>query len=132
MPHSFEDLVNRAADFDLAVLERDRELAEKVLDEDYALVLVHPEPAVMPRDRWLEVLPDYVVHGWKAEEQLVGVREDVGSILQLVRMEATVLGQDRSGLFVISDIWVVVDDEWRVWRRHSSPLSAGTMPGAEK
>jgi hypothetical protein len=36
-------------------------------------------------------------------------------------MEATVLGQDLSGLFVISDLWVVVGGEWRVWRRHSSP-----------
>ena len=130
MTHSREDLVARAADFDRAVLERDRELAEGVLAEDFALVLVHPSPATMPRERWLEVLPDYVVDAWDAEEQIVEVREGVGTILQRVRMEATVLGQDRSGVFVISDTWVIVDDEWRVWRRHSSPLSAGKMPGA--
>jgi hypothetical protein len=130
MTHSREDLVARAADFDRAVLERDHELAEAVLTEDFALVLVHPTPATMPRERWLEVLPDYVVDSWEAEEQTIEVRDGVGTILQRVRMDATVLGQDRSGLFVISDTWVIVDEEWRIWRRHSSPLSAGRMPGA--
>jgi hypothetical protein len=132
MSSSREDLVARSADFDRAVLDRDRELAGEVLAEDYALVLIEPARASMPRERWLEVLPDYVVHAWEAEEQVVEVRGGVGTILQRVRMEATVLGQDRSGLFVISDIWLVEDGMWRVWRRHSSPLSAGKLPGAEE
>ena len=131
MSFSVGDLVAQSKEFDRVVRERDRELAESVLAEDFALVLVHPAPATMPRRRWLEVLPDYVVHTYEVEEQVVEVRGDVGSVLQRVRMQATVLGQDRSGLFVISDLWVVVDGEWRVWRRHSSPLSAGVLPGAE-
>lgn len=45
-------------------------------------------------------------------------------------LEATVLGKDRSGTLVISDIWLPQADGWRVWRRHSTPLSAGDMPGA--
>jgi hypothetical protein len=43
-------------------------------------------------------------------------------------MNATVLGVDRSGLFVLSDIWLRGDDGWRIWRRHSTPLAAGVMP----
>jgi hypothetical protein len=43
-------------------------------------------------------------------------------------MSATVNGIDRSGLFTISDIWRLRDGHWRVWRRHSTPLSAGPMP----
>ena len=45
-------------------------------------------------------------------------------------MIATVLGQDRSGVFVMSDIWRHGPDGWRVWRRHSTPFAAGRMPGA--
>lgn len=131
MSRAEEELRARSADFDRAVLTRDRELAGAVLAEDYALVLVQPAPASMPRERWLQVLPDYVVDAWDVEEQVVEVRGDVGTVLQRVQMSATVLGQDRSGLFVISDIWVVEGGEWRVWRRHSSPMTAGEMPGAE-
>jgi len=53
----------------------------------------------------------------------------VAAVLSKVYMRATVLGEDRSGLFVISDFWRHGKDGWRVWRRHSSPLTAGEMPG---
>lgn len=124
------DLADRLADFDRAVLMRDAELATTVLDEDYRLVLVSPTRAEMPRERWLEVLPDYVVSAYDVEERLVHLDADVAAVLSRVRMTATVLGQDRSGLFVISDVWRRREDGWRVWRRHSTPATAGEMPGA--
>ena len=99
------------------------------MDDDYALVLVHPSAALMPRARWLEVLPDYVVHSYTIEEQRIDHDDDVAAVLSRVHMQATVLGEDRSGLFVISDVWRRREDGWRVWRRHSSPLAAGRMPG---
>lgn len=50
-------------------------------------------------------------------------------VLTLGTQHATVLGVDRSGRFVISDCWRRgADGKWRVWRRHSTPLSAGVMP----
>jgi len=44
-------------------------------------------------------------------------------------MTAMVLGEDRSGAFVISDVWLRGADGWRIWRRHSTPLAAGPMFG---
>jgi hypothetical protein len=131
MPLSADDLAVRSDDFDQVVTSRDAALAADVLAEDFALVLVHPAPAVVPRSAWIEMLPDYVVHAWEVEEQKIEVRDDLGVVLQRIRMEATVLGEDRSGPFVRSDLWIPVDDGWRVWRRHSTPLSAGRMPGSD-
>lgn len=116
--------------FRRCVIERDADVAEAVLDADFALVLVQPVPAVMPRASWLAVLGDYVVHEWVVEEQRVDIDDDCAAHLQRVRMRATVLGEDRSGPFVISDVWRRRPEGWRVWRRHSTPLSAGAMPGA--
>jgi len=124
------DLAPRIDDFDRCIESRDRTLADAVLDHDYALVLVHPAAAVMPRERWLEVLPDYVVHEYEVQERTVDVDGDTAAVIQRVRMQATVLGEDRSGLFVISDTWRRRDGAWRVWRRHSTPLEAGRLPGA--
>ncbi len=131
MTHTEDDLTRRSEEFDRVVLSRDLELAADVLAEDYALVLVQPEPQVVPRAAWLTVLPDYVVHAWEVQEQIFEVRGDLGTVLQRIRMDATVLGEDRRGAFVVSDLWVVEGDVWRVWRRHSTPLSAGPMPGSE-
>ena len=119
------------ADFDRAVLDRDADLAESVLDADYRLVLVQPSSAEMPRDRWLAVLPDYVVDEYTVESQHVHVDGDTAAVLSKVSMRATVLGQDRSGAFVISDVWRRRPEGWRVWRRHSTPASAGRMLGAD-
>ena len=124
-----DDLQDAIARFERCIVERDRQAAESVLDTDYALVLVQPARAVMPRDRWLEVLVDYVVHDYAVEESIVDINGDIATVLHRDRMSATVLGEDRSGVFVITDTWRRTPDGWRVWRRHSTPLSAGTMPG---
>ena len=113
------------------VEERDQEAAKDLLDDDFALVLVQPSQAVMPRERWIDVLPDYIVHSCDVEDQIVDVDVDCASVLQRVHLKATVLGQDRSGVFVISDVWRLRDDKWRLWRRNSTPISAGEMPGTE-
>lgn len=123
------DLLDRIADFERVLLDRDGELAEVCLHDEFALVLVRPSPATMLRDRWLELLPDYVVHSWQVEERVIDVEGDSAAVLQRVDMRATVLGGDRSGTFVISDVWLRGPDGWRLWRRHSTPLSAGVMPG---
>lgn len=125
-----DDLTAAMTRFDDAVRQRDHSAAEEVLDADFALVLVHPAPAVMPRARWLGTLGDYVVHSYIIEEQHVDRSEDVAAVLSKVRMQATVLGQDRSGLFIITDVWRLRADRWQIWRRHSSPLTAGELPGA--
>ena len=123
-----DELLRRMADFDRCVQDRDAQLAEQVLHPDYALVLVHPAPAQVSREQWLAMLPDYVVHDWQVQEQKVHVRDGCAAVLQRVLMDATVLRADRSGVFVLSDIWLRGDGGWQIWRRHSSPLSAGVLP----
>jgi ketosteroid isomerase-like protein len=127
---SDKDLLDRIADFERAILDRDQDLAELCLHPAFALVLVHPSPVTMPRDRWMEMLPDYVVHSWDVEERASHVEGDCAAVLQRVDMRATVLGGDRSGTFVVTDVWRRGPDGWRLWRRHSTPLSAGPMPTA--
>lgn len=126
-----DDLQRQIEAFTRCIVERDRSLAEDVLDDGYALVLVHPAPAVMPRERWLDVLPDYVCDRYDERDRTVDIDGDCATVLQRVDMSATVLGEDRSGVFVISDVWRRRPEGWRIWRRHSTPLSAGQMPGVE-
>jgi hypothetical protein len=120
-----EDLLRRAALWDQAIEERDEAAAAELLAAEFAFELVQPVRNVMTREVWLEVLADYVVNEWDVEEQIIDVDGDYAATLRRVRMQATVMGEDRSGIFVISDMWRRIDGEWRVWRRHSTPLSAG-------
>jgi hypothetical protein len=123
-------LEQQIANFDRCVVDRDIELAETVLAPDFALVFVQPALTVMPRARWLQVLPDYVVHSYEVQEKALDRSAHCAAVLQRVAMQATVLGSDRSGVIVTSDVWHLQNGGWRVWRRHSTPLAAGKIPGA--
>jgi len=122
------ELRERALMWDKAIRDRDEASARRVLAPNFALELVQPMRSIAARDVWLEVLADYVVHEWEVEEQVVDLDGDCAAILQRVRMQATVMGEDRSGLFVMTDLWRRIGGEWMVWRRHSTPLEAGRLP----
>ncbi|MEO7722374.1 MAG: nuclear transport factor 2 family protein [Pseudolysinimonas sp.] len=122
-----DGLLAQMAAYEQCVLDRDRQLAESVLHPDYALVTTNPALMVTPRTSWLALLPDYIVHSWAVEEHLLDVRGGTAVAFQRIDMKATVLGTDRSGLFLISDVWLLEDD-WRVWRRHSTAITAAALP----
>lgn len=121
------DLTDRWQD---AIERRDAEEAARTLADDYALVVIQPQAAVIGRDEWLRMLPDYVVTGYTVEERIIETSPDLCTVFQRVDQRAIVQGVERSGIFILVDVWVRNADEWRVWRRHSTPLSAGAVPRA--
>jgi ketosteroid isomerase-like protein len=126
-----EALQPQIAAFEQCIRERDEEAAKSVLHDDFALILVQPALVVMGRIRWLEVLREYVVHHYEVQHQHLDVAGDCAAMLQRVDIKATVSGEQRNGPLVTSDIWRYDQGEWRVWRRHSTPLSAGRLPGTD-
>ncbi len=114
--------------FQRAIETRDAVAAADVLHRGYSLCLVIPSSVVIPRDVWLATLPDYVVHEWSVEELQVEDLGDVAAVLQRGFQRATVQGRSRDGVFVVSDVWLREGGVWRIWRRHSTPLTAGELP----
>ena len=125
-----EDIIVRADAWQRALEARDPEAAAEFLARDYALVVTHPEVVVVPREEWLRLLPAYDVRAYEIQHRSVETRTDVAVVVQRVEMTAVVAGADRSGVFVLVDLWIDEAGAWRVWRRHSTPLSAGSMPRA--
>ncbi len=111
-----------------AIERRDVTAAEALLHDDYAMVLVHPTPTHVNRKTWLELLPDYVVHEYAIHNQHTDVDGDHAAVMQQIYQRATVRGADRSGVFIITDLWRRVEGSWRVWKRHSTPLAAQPLP----
>ena len=70
------------------------------------------------------------MHEYVLRERRVDVDGDCACVLQRVDMQATVVGEERSGPFVITDVWRQRGSDWYLWRQHSTPLAAGSMPGA--
>ncbi len=116
---------------DRAQLERDTAAAQSVLDADFALVRVQPEPSALTRLQWLDALPDDVIHDYEVVERFVHEDSDTASVLQLVRLSATVAGQDRSGQQAVTDVWRRRSDGWRLWRRHVTPTLEAEVETAQ-
>ena len=72
------------------------------------------------RDKWLETLPAYNIESFSIDDIHVGIYGSTAIVSMLFTQKAIVHGQDRSGQFVITDIWVKLDEGWRVAERHSS------------
>jgi ketosteroid isomerase-like protein len=122
------DIVERTDRWQRTIEERDPKAAASFLADDYALVILQPQPAIVGRQEWLRMLPDYHVNAYSVEERIVQAREGLCTVLQRVDQTAVVNGVERSGVFILLDVWVQEADAWRVWRRHSTPLSAGPVP----
>jgi hypothetical protein len=127
-----DDLDTATREFQRCIEQRNQVAAADVLDQDYALVLVQPARVVVPRKVWLATLPGYIVHSYDVQERVVDIDGDCAAVLHRADMRATVNGAQRCGLFSVSDIWRLRDGQWRIWRRHSTPLSAGPMPAADE
>jgi ketosteroid isomerase-like protein len=75
---------------------------------------------IVPRAAWLETLKVYETKAFTIDDAQVHIYGDTAVAFMLVTQEATVNGQDRSGQFVITDVWVKEPAGWRVAERHSS------------
>src|SRR5688572_16602601 len=74
----------------------------------------------MPRAKWLETLPAYKSETFAIDHIHVDVYGSTAIVFMLFTQKATVHGQDRSGQFVLADIWVRQHEGWHVAERHSS------------
>jgi ketosteroid isomerase-like protein len=98
---------------------RDRETCERILADDF--VLTSARGNLVDRQQWLEgAMEAFACEAFVWDDILVRQYGDVAVVNARAHQKATVAGQDWSGLFLITDVWVKRDGEWRVVSRHGS------------
>lgn len=105
-----------------AFQRKDVAALQKLMADGYSLVIaVESLPLqVVPRDAWLEALTDYSIMEASVDHIHVRMYDDVAVAVMLWRQTATLQGEDRNAVFMLTDIWVNVGGEWRLAERHSS------------
>jgi ketosteroid isomerase-like protein len=106
-----------------AILARDLVASDAILHPDYRLIIgIEGQPLrVMPRQQWLELLPNYRITEHAITDRRVTVYGDTAVVVMLWSQTATAPGdRDISGNFLLTDIWQNTPDGWRVIERHSS------------
>lgn len=105
-----------------AFQRKDVAALQKMMADGYALVIaVESLPLqVVPRNAWLEALADYNITEASVDHIHVRMYGNVAVAVMLWRQTATLHGEDRTAVFMLTDIWVYVGGEWRLAERHSS------------
>ena len=95
---------------------------ETFLSPDYFLAVASPgKPLVTtPRKLWLEHLKVYSLEEMRLGEMLVRGYGDVASLAYPYFQRAKLNGEEKSGDYLITDIWVKRDGSWKIAARYSS------------
>jgi ketosteroid isomerase-like protein len=105
-----------------AFQRKDLAALQNMMAVGYSLVIaIEDLPLqVIPRDAWLEELGDYNITEASVDHIHVRIYDCVAVAVMLWRQKATLHGEDRTAVFMLTDIWVHVKDGWRLAERHSS------------
>ena len=127
-----EEIIDLEKSFAAAIKSQDSSQTEKFLSDTYFLAIGVQGTSlqVIPRERWLLGLKDYVTESFSIDDIKVNVYGNTAVALLLYSQKATVRGQDRSAQFMLTDIWIKGDKGWTIAERHSSrpEMPAVTRP----
>jgi ketosteroid isomerase-like protein len=131
-----EQIIDLEKSFAASIKTQDTLQTKMFLADTYFLAYAvqgMPNIQIAPRQTWLTVLKDYyVTESFTIDDIKVNVYGNTAIAMLLFTQKATVRGQDRSGQFVLTDIWYKGNKGWLIAERHSShpgpPLPAGLQP----
>lgn len=127
-PTAREEIIELEKSFAAAIKSQDTMQTKKFQADTYFLAIGVQGTSIqiVPRERWLSVLKDYVTESFTIDDIKVNVYGNTAVAMLLYSQKATVRGQDRSAQFVLTDIWVKGEQGWRIVERHSSRPEPGS------
>jgi hypothetical protein len=100
-----------------AVRGRDRAAAEALLADDFALTSSLGTGLHVDKEAWLAGLGRIETEELRARDVQAEVFSDVGVVVWRMDWEARLGGDDLSGPYLVSDVWLRENGGWRLrWR----------------
>ena len=107
-----------------ATQRRDAEFLERHLGEEFTLTTGRPGAEVRGRSEWLDVTQQsYVIDSFDFEELDVRVYGHVAVAASRYRQQARMGDLERSGSYVMTDVWVRRKGRWQLVCRHATALA---------
>ena len=108
-----------------AWIAKDRATCEEILDDEF--LLSSARGMLIRKPEWLAgAMTTFNCRKFEWETVLVRPFGNVALVHSTIRQRASVGGQDWSGVFMLTDAWVVRGDRWKVVSRHGT----GPLPNA--
>jgi cbb3-type cytochrome oxidase subunit 1 len=108
-----------------AWIAKDRVTCEEILDAEF--LLSSARGVLIRKAEWLAgAMSAFSCEEFEWKEVLVRPFESVALVHSTIRQVASVGGQDWSGVFMLTDAWVLRGNHWKVVSRHGT----GPLPSA--
>lgn len=126
-----QQIIAREREFSEIVFARDAELAQAIQAKGYRL-LVRIEGSKLvefPQEVWLETLQKYIVEEYRFDDIKVLDLGNVAIATVAFYQRAHIVNNARNitGEFMLTDVWVKRDGEWKIIERHSSRAEKSTV-----
>ncbi len=120
--HSTEDeLIALEHEWAQAVVHNDMEKLERIVGQEYTLAANNfPGGRTrLSRQEWMATVSVYEVHSYEFRDLVIHSYGDAAVVLANLDLQGSVQGEDRSGSFALTDVWVKRDGRWQVVARSS-------------
>lgn len=109
-----------------AWIAKDRDTCGRILDQDF--LLSSARGVLMKKPEWLAgAMAHFNCQAFEWLEVLVRPFGNAAIVHSRIRQRASVGTQDWSGVFMLTDVWVLRGSEWKVVSRHGTgPLPEPT------
>ena len=102
-----------------AWMAKDRGTCEAILDDEF--LLSSARGVLIRKAEWLAgAMSVFNCREFEWQAVLVRPFENVALVHSTIRQVASVGDQDWSGVFMLTDAWVLRDEHWRVVSRHGT------------
>jgi hypothetical protein len=109
--------------FQAAVAGRDLVVLEELLAPEFTLTTGRAAAPVRTRAEYLAITAaSYVIDGWEFEELDVVPLGDAAVVRARYRQRGSMEGADRTGVFLLTDVWAERAGRPQLVTRHSSAL----------
>jgi len=109
--------------FQAAVADRDLATLDELLGPEFMLTTGRAAAPVRARDEYLRITAaSYVIEGWEFEELDAVPLGDAAVVRARYRQRGSMDGADRTGVFLLTDVWAERDGLPQLVTRHSSAL----------
>lgn len=106
-----------------AVQRKDIEVLEHLLGEDFTLTTGRAGKEVRSRDEWLRVTEhEYVIEEHEFEELVVQHYGTCAVARSRYRQRGRMGQQARNTTYRMTDVWIRMDDGWKLQARHAQPV----------
>ena len=119
-----QQIISREHEFNEIVKARDVEKARTIQAKGYRLLIRSAGSRLVEvnQEAWLDLLPRYIVDSHRIDDIKVLELGDVAIATLAFHQLAHIEGDPRNitGEFMLTDVWVKRDGQWKIIERHSS------------